>query len=127
MAVSKQVTIDPYLLHLPPPVTRENVDRVKGLVYKSYENQIKELTEENYDNADPLPLDLRISVELKKKLDKEFKTNWSVVVGRRFGASLGLLEEPLNHSFIFEDKTKNGMSLFTMVFESNVKHVPFAL
>lgn len=127
MAFHKQGVIDPFVLHLPPPVTRENVDRVKGLVFKSYENQIKELNEENYDNADPLPLDMRIAVEIKKRLDKEFKSNWSVVVGRRFGASLGLLEEPLNHSFIFEDKTKSGMSLYTMVFESSIKHVPFTM
>ena len=50
-------------------MTRDNIDRFKNYVLKSYENQINALTEENYYKPNKETLDLRIATELKKKLD----------------------------------------------------------
>lgn len=113
------------LLPLPPVVNKDNVDRIKTVLFKSYENQIRDLTEDNYYDSDAL--DLRIAAELKKRLDREFRSNFNVVVGLRFGASLGLAEDTTQSSFIFEDKTKCGMKLYTLVFETNVREVAFTM
>lgn len=121
------VSQDLTLLPLPPAINRDNVDRVKTVLFKSYENQVRDLTEDNYYDSDAL--DLRIAAELKKRLDREFRSNFNVVVGLRFGASLGFSEDATqtHNSFIFEDKTKYGMKLYTLVFESNVREVAFTM
>lgn len=124
--------LDTRYFQLPPRLTEENIKRMNNFVLKSYEKQFQHITKETYYQEGVETFDVRIAAELKKKLDKEFRTNTTVIFGISFGAKLGLQDadpERKSQPNVFEITKENAQGLVfkTIVFENYVKEVPYLM
>lgn len=122
------ITGNPYAL--PAKISKHSVNELVNSVLVNYRKQLSELTLENYYEKGKEGIDQRLSIEIKKRLDSEFRTNWNVVVGLRFFASLGLSyegHEGRSHNYQYVEKTKNGLDIHILVFENNIKEVAYMM
>lgn len=124
--------LDTRYFQLPPKLTQENVERMHAFVLKSYENQFENMTKETYYQEGVDTFDVRIAAELKKKLDKEFRTNTTVIFGISFAAKVGVPATKSPESkdqsvFFISRKNFHGVEFKTIVFESHVREVPFLM
>ena len=118
---------DRAIIGMPPDINIDSVEKIKTQTVKSYEGQIADISYDRYYEDSVEPIEKRIASDLKKRLDKEFKTNFNVIVGSNFGYDIKLPPDLSNNRFEFKEPTNNGMYLKILIYECNVYEAKFMM